>query len=175
MLSGSEVLINLLPLTDGDERHPNCNVRENAARRIPDPGRTRRASVERICWLHSTAGNSPELSRCFPDRAAAQDHPFWYHPAIIVTPHDACDVSMDAIKATLATTADALGTGRQIPTPSTEGVATRFPEYSEESRQKDAGYWPNASGLLTSISMNAIGCDEPFMTSCSTPDCRMYD
>jgi len=35
-------------------------------------------------------------------------HPFWRHPRIVVTPHDACDVSLKAVSATLLATADAV-------------------------------------------------------------------
>ena len=38
-------------------------------------------------------------------------------------------------------------------------------------QQRDVNYFActNASGRLISISTNAIGCSEPFITSCSTP------
>ena len=43
------------------------------------------------------------------------DHPFWRHPKIIVTPHDACEVRVEAVATTLVATADAISTGRRPP------------------------------------------------------------
>ncbi|MHC2436684.1 NAD(P)-dependent oxidoreductase [Bradyrhizobium sp. USDA 4451] len=42
-------------------------------------------------------------------------HPFWHHPRIAITPHDASDVSISAVATTLATTADAIRAGRRPP------------------------------------------------------------
>ena len=38
-------------------------------------------------------------------------HPFWSHPGIVLTPHDACDVSTAAIGRTILATAAALQAG----------------------------------------------------------------
>ena len=42
-------------------------------------------------------------------------HPFWTHPNILVTPHDASDVSLRAVATTLVTTADAIRAGLRPP------------------------------------------------------------
>ena len=42
-------------------------------------------------------------------------HPFWRHPKIIVTPHDACEVRVEAVAETLLATADAIKAGRRPP------------------------------------------------------------
>lgn len=43
----------------------------------------------------------------------ASDHLFWRHPKIVVTPHDACEVRVEAVAATLIATADAIRAGRR--------------------------------------------------------------
>jgi glyoxylate/hydroxypyruvate reductase A len=42
-------------------------------------------------------------------------HPFWRHPKIVVTPHDACEVRLEAVTETLLATADAIKAGRRPP------------------------------------------------------------
>jgi glyoxylate/hydroxypyruvate reductase A len=42
-------------------------------------------------------------------------HPFWDHPQIVITPHDASDVSIGAVATTLAVTAEAIRTGQRPP------------------------------------------------------------
>jgi hypothetical protein len=45
----------------------------------------------------------------------APAHPFWRRPKIVITPHDACDVSIQAVAATPVVTADAIRTGQGPP------------------------------------------------------------
>ncbi len=40
-----------------------------------------------------------------------KDHPFWSHPQIVLTPHDACEVTMTAIGDTILATAEAVKLG----------------------------------------------------------------
>ena len=42
-------------------------------------------------------------------------NPFWRHPCIVITPHDACEVSVEAIGATFRATAEAIRAGRRPP------------------------------------------------------------
>ena len=49
-----------------------------------------------------------------PEPLAAR-HPFWRHPNVVVTPHDACEVSVEAIGATFRATAEAIRAGRRPP------------------------------------------------------------
>jgi glyoxylate/hydroxypyruvate reductase A len=51
----------------------------------------------------------------FTTEPLAQSHPFWRHPKIVVTPHDACEVRIEAVASTLIATADAIRTGQRPP------------------------------------------------------------
>jgi glyoxylate/hydroxypyruvate reductase A len=42
-------------------------------------------------------------------------HPFWRHPKIVVTPHEACDAGPAAVAAMLRATAEALRAGEPVP------------------------------------------------------------
>ncbi|RVU19406.1 2-hydroxyacid dehydrogenase [Methylobacterium oryzihabitans] len=117
LLARTEVLVNLLPLT------PETTGLLDAARlRRLRPG---------AFLIH--VGRGPQLVEA--DLLAALDdgtlagaaldvfarepldagHPFWRHPRIAVTPHEACDASDAAVAAAVAATAEALEAGRPIP------------------------------------------------------------
>ena len=117
MLSETEVLINLLPLTIETRGILNLATFKKMRRGgyLIQVGRGEHLVESDLLAALDSGQLSGASLDVFPSEPIAHEHPFWNHPKIIVTPHDACDVSMDAIKATLATTADALGTGRQIP------------------------------------------------------------
>jgi glyoxylate/hydroxypyruvate reductase len=51
----------------------------------------------------------------FTAEPLAPEHPFWHHPKIVVTPHDACEVRVEAVATTIVATADAIRTGRRPP------------------------------------------------------------
>jgi glyoxylate/hydroxypyruvate reductase A len=50
----------------------------------------------------------------FAAEPLAADHPFWRHPAIIVTPHIASEATPAAVARTLAATAAELVEGRPL-------------------------------------------------------------
>ncbi len=173
MLSETEVLINLLPLTDETRGILNLTTFRKMKRGgyLIQVGRGEHLVEQDLLTALDDGQLAGASLDVFSSEPLGDQHPFWTHPKIIVTPHDACDVSMNAIKATLATTADAVSAGSSPATPSTGNVATESPDIKATTKER----WSQAkaSGRLTSISTNAIGCSEPFMTSCSTPDCRM--
>jgi glyoxylate/hydroxypyruvate reductase A len=51
----------------------------------------------------------------FATEPLAREHPFWSHPRIVITPHDACEVRIEAVADTLVATADAIRTGQRPP------------------------------------------------------------
>jgi len=51
----------------------------------------------------------------FAAEPLAPTHPFWRHPKIVVTPHDACEVRVEAVATTIVATADAISAGRRPP------------------------------------------------------------
>jgi glyoxylate/hydroxypyruvate reductase A len=51
----------------------------------------------------------------FADEPLQAAHPFWSHPRLVVTPHDASEVRVEAVAATLVATADAIRTGQRPP------------------------------------------------------------
>jgi glyoxylate/hydroxypyruvate reductase A len=61
--------------------------------------------------------NSSQLEGAALDVFAAEPlepaHPFWRHPKIVVTPHDASEVRVEAVAATLVATADAIQSGQR--------------------------------------------------------------
>lgn len=115
MLNETEVLINLLPLTPETRGILNLTTFRKMKRGgyLIQVGRGEHLVEKDLL----TALDDGQLAGASLDVFSAEplgdEHPFWTHPKIIVTPHDACDVSMNAIKTTIATTADAVRTGQQ--------------------------------------------------------------
>ena len=117
MLPETEVLVNLLPLTPetqgilngdlfGKMRHGGYLIHVGRGEHM----------VEKDVLLALDSGQLSGASLdVFPVEPLPPAHPFWSHPNIIVTPHDACDVSFDAIKATIDATAAAVRAGSHPP------------------------------------------------------------
>ena len=51
----------------------------------------------------------------FAAEPLAPGHPFWHHPKIVVTPHDACEVRVEAVADMLVAAADAIRAGQRPP------------------------------------------------------------
>jgi glyoxylate/hydroxypyruvate reductase len=51
----------------------------------------------------------------FATEPLVSGHPFWRHPKIVISPHDASDVRVEAVAATLVATADAIQAGQRPP------------------------------------------------------------
>jgi glyoxylate/hydroxypyruvate reductase A len=117
MLGETEVLVNLLPLTDetrgildgelfGRMRRGGCLIQVGRGEHL----------VEEDLLAALASG---QLEGAALDVFAAEPlepaHPFWRHPKIVVTPHDASEVRVEAVAATLVATADAIRNGQRPP------------------------------------------------------------
>jgi glyoxylate/hydroxypyruvate reductase len=117
MLSETEVLVNLLPLTDETRGILNTTLfgRMRRGGYLIQVGRGEHlVEDDLLSALESgqLAGAALDVFGIEPLLAA---HPFWRHPKIIVTPHDACEVRLEAVAETLLATADAIKAGRRPP------------------------------------------------------------
>ncbi len=117
MLDSTEVLVNLLPLASQTRGILN---RETFARMrrggyLIQVGRGEHLVEEDLLAALDSGHLAGAALDVFATEPLRPRHPFWRHPKIIVTPHDASDVSLAAIGATFLATADA-GTGRPAAT-----------------------------------------------------------
>jgi len=117
MLRETEVLVNLLPLTQ--ETVGILDARLFASLRrgsyLVQVGRGEHmVEADLLPALESgqLAGAALDVFNTEPLPA---EHPFWRHPNIVVTPHDACDASPSAVADTLLAVAEALQTGKRPP------------------------------------------------------------
>ncbi len=115
LLPETEVLVNLLPLTPETQGILNSDVfaRMRHGGYLIHVGRGEHMVEQDLLLALDNGQLSGASLDVFPSEPLAPEHPFWSHPAIIVTPHDACDVSMDAIKATVEVTVDAVRSGKR--------------------------------------------------------------
>lgn len=116
MLGETEVLINLLPLTTETRGILNLTTFRKMKRGgyLIQVGRGEHLVEQDLLTAFDDGQLAGASLDVFTSEPLGHEHPFWTHPKIIVTPHDACDVSMNAIKTTIATTADAVRMGRQV-------------------------------------------------------------
>ena len=117
MLGQTEVLVNLLPLTPETRSILN---RKTFARMYRGGYLIQVGRGEHLVEADLLAAlDSGQLAGAALDVFAveplAPHHPFWSHPRIMVTPHDACEVSVEAIGATFRATAEAVRAGRRPP------------------------------------------------------------
>lgn len=115
MLPETEVLVNLLPLTPATQGILNGDLFDKMRRGgyLVHVGRGEHMVEKDVLVALDSGQLSGASLDVFPTEPLDPDHPFWSHPGIIVTPHDACDVSMGAIKATVGATADAVRSGKR--------------------------------------------------------------
>src|SRR3546814_18157749 len=88
----------------------------------------------------------------FATEPLPRGHVFWSHPTLVATPHDACDVSIEAVADTLLATAAAISAG-QRPTADldrTQGYY-KFPIIPRPMAVSTTGEWPDgiAPGTVT--------------------------
>jgi glyoxylate/hydroxypyruvate reductase A len=113
MLPETEILVNLLPLTAETKDILNRGL-FGAMRRggyLIQVGRGEHlVEADLLAALDSgqLAGAALDV---FAAEPLAREHPFWGHPGIFVTPHDACEVSLLAVGRTVLATAEALRAG----------------------------------------------------------------
>ena len=117
MLERTEVLVNLLPLTPQTVGILN---RETFARMrrggyLIQVGRGEHLVEDDLLAALASEQLAGASLDVFANEPLRPDHPFWRHPRIIVTPHDACDVSLTAVSAMLLATADAIKAGKRPP------------------------------------------------------------
>lgn len=113
MLRETEVLINLLPLTPDTRGILNSDLFNGMKRGgyLVQVGRGEHLiEADLLTALDNgqLAGASLDVFLIEP---LPPQHPFWTHPNILLTPHDACDVSVSAVGQTIGAVAESLMAG----------------------------------------------------------------
>jgi glyoxylate/hydroxypyruvate reductase len=113
MLRETEILVNLLPLTAETRGILNRDVFNTMKRggHLIQVGRGEHmVEADLLAALDSgqLAGAALDVFGAEPLPAR---HPFWSQPGIVLTPHDACDVSLPAVGRTILATAEAVQAG----------------------------------------------------------------
>jgi glyoxylate/hydroxypyruvate reductase A len=117
MLDETEVLVNLLPLTPETQGILNTKLfaRMRRGGYLIQVGRGEHLiEADLLAALQSGQLDGAALD-VFTAEPLAPGHAFWHHPNIVVTPHDACEVRVEAVATTVVATADAIQTGRRPP------------------------------------------------------------
>ncbi|SPP98231.1 2-hydroxyacid dehydrogenase [Bradyrhizobium vignae] len=117
MLENTEVLVNTLPLTHETRGILDAQLFAKMQRRgyLIQIGRGEHlVEADLLAALNKgqLAGAALDV---FATEPLPTSHPFWTHPRITVTPHDASDVSVRAVATTLLATADAILAGNRPP------------------------------------------------------------
>jgi glyoxylate/hydroxypyruvate reductase len=117
MLGETEVLVNLLPLTQETQGILNANLfaRMHRGGYLVQVGRGEHLVDEDLLAALESGQLDGAALDVFAKEPLAPAHPFWRHPKIVVTPHDACEVRVEAVATTLVATADAIRTGQRPP------------------------------------------------------------
>lgn len=113
MLAETEVLVNLLPLTADTRGILNASLFAKMPRGgyLIQVGRGEHSVEDDILAALDSGQLAGAALDVFHTEPLPTDHPFWSHPQVILTPHDACEVTMTAIGDTILATADAVKTG----------------------------------------------------------------
>ena len=117
MLGETEVLVNLLPLTPETQGILN-RERFGRMRRgsyLIQVGRGEHLVDEDLLAALESGQLDGAALDVFATEPLAAEHPFWSHPKIVITPHDACEVRIEAVADTLIATADAIRIGQRLP------------------------------------------------------------
>src|SRR5258705_2322683 len=117
MLGPTEVLLDLLPLTSETRGILNraTFARMYRGGYLIQVGRGEHLVEADLLSALETGQLAVAALGIFSTEPLAPRHPFWRHPNIVVTPHDACEVSVEAIGATFRATAEAIRAGRRPP------------------------------------------------------------
>jgi glyoxylate/hydroxypyruvate reductase len=113
MLADTEILVNLLPLTAETRFILNRDLFDTMRRGgyLIQVGRGQHLNeADLLAALDSGQLHGAALD-VFAVEPLSPQHPFWRHPGIVLTPHDACDVSLPAVGQTILATAEALRMG----------------------------------------------------------------
>lgn len=113
MLDDTEILVNLLPLTTETHGILNASLFGKLRRGayLIHVGRGGHMVEQDVFAALDSGQLSGAAIDVFPIEPLPKDAPFWSHPKIVLTPHDACDVTMIAIGGTIRATADAVRAG----------------------------------------------------------------
>jgi len=113
MLDDTEILINLLPLTSETRGILNgglfAKLRRGAY--LIHTGRGAHMVEPDVFAALDSGQLSGASVDVFPIEPLSKDSPFWIHPKVLLTPHDACDVTMTAIGVTICATAASVQAG----------------------------------------------------------------
>jgi len=117
MLGETEVLVNLLPLTSETRGILNGELfgRMRRGGYLIQVGRGEHLVEADLLAALDRGQLSGAALDVFASEPLPTAHAFWHHPRIVITPHDASDVSINAVATTLAATAAAIGAGRRPP------------------------------------------------------------
>jgi glyoxylate/hydroxypyruvate reductase len=117
MLEQTEILINLLPLTPETKGILNRDTFSRMRRGgyLIHVGRGEHLIEADLLAALKTGQLAGAALDVFATEPLPREHTFWRHPDILITPHDASDVSMQAIGATFRATAEAIQAGRRPP------------------------------------------------------------
>ena len=113
MLAETEILINLLPLTAETRGILNADLFNKMPRGgyLIQVGRGEHlVEADLLAALDSGQLSGASLD-VFVGEPLKPEHPFWSHPGIMLTPHDACDVTRPAVGQTIWATAEAVAAG----------------------------------------------------------------
>ena len=113
MLAGTEILVNLLPLTAETKGILN-GVLFGKLRRggyLIQVGRGPHLVEQDLLEALDSGQLAGAALDVFHVEPLPPEHPFWVHPKIVLTPHDASDVSLVATGQTILATAEALHAG----------------------------------------------------------------
>jgi glyoxylate/hydroxypyruvate reductase len=113
MLDDTEILINLLPLTVETRGILNAGLFAKLRRGayLIHVGRGGHMIEQDVFAALDSGQLSGASIDVFPIEPLSKDSPFWTHPKILLTPHDACDVTLSAVGGTIRATADAVLAG----------------------------------------------------------------
>jgi glyoxylate/hydroxypyruvate reductase A len=113
MLAEAEVLVNLLPLTEETRGILNASLFAKLPKGsyLIQVGRGEHSVEQDILDALNSGQLGGATLDVFHTEPLPQDHPFWSHPKIVLTPHDACEVTMTAIGDTILATAEAVQAG----------------------------------------------------------------
>ena len=117
MLDETEVLVNLLPLTQETQGILNAKLfaRMRRGGYLIQVGRGEHLVDEDLLAALESGQLDGAALDVFAAEPLAPGHPFWHHPKIVVTPHDACEVRVEAVADMLVAAADAIRAGQRPP------------------------------------------------------------
>ncbi|MBB4365263.1 glyoxylate/hydroxypyruvate reductase A [Bradyrhizobium sp. CIR18] len=117
MLKESEVLVNVLPLTRETSGILDAQAFANLRRGgfLVQVGRGEHLVEADLLEALDHGQLTGAALDVFATEPLPPSHPFWAHPKITITPHDASDVNMMAVANTLVATAEAICAGRRPP------------------------------------------------------------